>query len=94
MNLDQGYFNFDAAEGESGYQKWQEELDARKKRFESHYGIILGSKVRITLRNENQPIDGIITLCDSKEPKNRNKLPLRISSRIITMEEIESITRL
>jgi len=94
MNLDQGTFNFDANNGESGYHKWQEELATRAKKFETRYGIILGSKVRLTLHSENAPLEGTITLCDSKEPQNRSQLRLRIASRIITLAEIESIMRL
>lgn len=94
MNLNQGNFNFDAQGDESGYQHWQEELDAFKKQLESRHGIILGSKVRLTLRGEDAPLEGIITLSNSKQPRNRTHLHLNIGSRTITTAEIESITRL
>ena len=94
MNFEQGQFNFDADGNDAGYHKWQEALAARKKQFESRYGIILGSKVRLTLHGEAVPLEGIITLCDANEPKNQHKLRLNIGSRIITLDEIESIARL
>ena len=94
MDFDQGTFNFDADGDGLGYQKWQQELDARKKQFERRYGIILGSTVRLTLRGEDKPVEGILTLCDSKQPKNRAQLHLRIASRIITVAEIQSISRI
>ena len=94
MNFNQGNFNFDADDSESGYEKWQEELDARKKEFEKRYSIILGSRVELTLRGEDKPLLGIITLCETKQSENRSQLRLRIASRVITLAEIESITRL
>ncbi len=94
MNHNQGTFNFDSDDNKSGYDNWQEELATRVKQLETRYGIIIGSKVRIILHGENKPLDGIITICDSKEPQNRSQLRLRIASRIITLAEIESITRL
>jgi hypothetical protein len=94
MNFNQGNFNFDSEDGESGYQKWQEELDARKREFESRYGIILGSSVELTLRGEDKPLVGIMTLCETKQLENRSQTRLRIGSRVVTLAEMESIIRL
>jgi hypothetical protein len=94
MNYNQGNFNLDADDSESGYEKWQEELDALKKEFEKRYGIILGSRVELTLRGEDKSLSGVITLCETKQSENRSQLSLRIASRVITLAEIESIMRL
>ena len=74
--------------------QWQEELDQRKKQFETRYGIILGSKVRLILRGENTPLEGIIGLCDSNEPAIRSRLHLRMGKREFILAEIESVMRL
>jgi len=94
MDFDQGQFDFDSPPQDSGYRKWQEELAERRKKFESRYGVILGSKVRLTLIGEDLPLDGIITVCESREPKNRSKLHLRIGSREFIHAQIETISRL
>jgi len=94
MNFDQGQFNFDAPGDDSGYFKWQQELAERRKNFESRYGIIIGSKVRLTLIGEDRPLEGIITVCESREPKNRSKLHLRLGKREFIHAQIESISRL
>jgi hypothetical protein len=94
MDFNQGELDFNQPTDGSGYRKWQEELDLRKKEIESRYGIILGAKVRLILRGEDKPLEGIITLCDSKEPKNRSKLHLRIGKREFILAEIESVMRL
>jgi hypothetical protein len=94
MDFNQGSFDFDSPGDDSGYRKWQEELDRMKKEFETRYGIILGSRVRLILRGEDTPLEGIITLCDSKEPKNRSKLHLRMGKREFILAEIESVMRL
>lgn len=94
MEFNQGSFDFDSPGDETGYRKWQEELDARKKRFETRYGIILGSRVRLTLIGENTPLEGIITLCDSNEPAIRSRLHLRMGKREFILAEIESVMRL
>lgn len=65
-----------------------------KKEFESRYGIILGSRVRLTLIGENTPLEGIITLISQKPPKHRAALPLRFGRREFTLAQIESILRL
>ena len=94
MDFNQGNFDFDVPGDESGYRKWQEELIARKKQFEIRYGIVLSSRVRLTLRGEDKPLEGIITLCDSSEPKHRSKLHLRMGKREFILAEIESVMRL
>jgi len=94
MDFNQGELDFNQPNDGSGYRKWQEELDLRKKEFESRYGIILGSRVRLTLIGEDKPLEGIITLASQKPPKNRAALPLRLAHREFTLAQIESIMRL
>ncbi|MFT6864346.1 MAG: hypothetical protein ACJAVK_002911 [Akkermansiaceae bacterium] len=94
MDFDQGQFDFDSPPQNSGYRKWRQELTQRRQKFESRYGIILGSKVRLTLIGENLPLEGIITVCESREPKIRSKLHLRIGSREFIHAQIEAISRL
>lgn len=94
MDFNQGELDFDQPNDGSGYRKWQEELDRRKKDFESRYGIVLGTRVRLTLIGENAPLEGIISLASQKPPKNRAALPLRLAHREFTLAQIESIMRL
>lgn len=94
MDFNQGELDFEQANDGSGYQKWQEDLDRRKKEFESRYGIILGTRVRLILTGEDTPLEGMITIATTKPPKNRATLPLRLGHREFTLAQIESVLRL
>ena len=63
MDFNQGELNFDSpANDATGYQKWREEMDARKREIESRYGIILGKPVHLQLIGEDKPLQGILTI--------------------------------
>ncbi len=94
MDFNQGELDFNQPNDGSGYRKWQEELDLRKKEFESRYGIVLGTRVRLILIGEDKPLEGTITIATTKLPKNRAALPLRLAHREFTLSQIESIMRL
>lgn len=94
MDFEQGLFDFESKGSEEGYRNWQEELGRRKKAFENRYGIILGSAVRLALVGEDQLLEGVITLCDTKGPKNRSRLRLCLGKREFTLAQIESISRI
>lgn len=94
VDFEQGFFNFESKGSDEGYRNWQKELGRRKKAFESRYGIILGSAVRLALVGEDQLLEGVITLCESKDPKNRSRLRLRLGKREFTLAQIESISRI
>ena len=94
MDFDQGELNFDQPNDGSGYRKWQEELDSRKKAIESKYGIILGKPVILYLIDEDQPLQGILTIISKSLPEKRSQLLLQPGKRQFTLAEIESITRL
>ena len=48
MDFNQGELDFDSpANDATGYQKWRDEMDARKREIESRYGIILGKPVHL-----------------------------------------------
>lgn len=56
MSFDQGEFNFNAKGSGDGYRKWREELDARKRAFESLWGVVLGKPVTVSLRHHAKPL--------------------------------------
>lgn len=70
MHFDQGEFNFTASGNEEGFRKWREELEEKKRAFESRWGVILGRRVSVCLRNHAKPLVG--TLEWVSDPK---KLP-------------------
>jgi len=95
MEFNQGEFNFDSpASDSSGYQKWRDEMNARKREIESHYGIILGKPVHLQLIGENKPLQGILTIASKSLPKIRSQLLLQLGKREFTLAQIESIARL
>jgi hypothetical protein len=93
MDFDQGQFNFDAKGSENGYRKWREELDAKKKAFESRWGVILNRRVSVTLRYHAKPLTGILEwISDPK--KSRPDQPLfRLKGLEFTAAEIDRIVQ-
>lgn len=95
MDFDQGELNFDTpANDASGYQKWREEMDQRKKEIETRYGIILGETVQIQLIGETHPLQGQLTIASKTLPKIRSQLLLQIGTRQFPLSSIEFISRL
>lgn len=95
MDFNQGELNFDSpANDASGYQKWRDEMDARKREIESRYGIILGKPVHLQLTGEDKPLQGILTIASKSLPKIRSHLLLQLGKREFTLAQIESIARL
>lgn len=93
MNFDQGEFNFDAKGSEEGFRKWREELDAKKRAFETRWGVILSRRVRISLKDHAKPLTGVMEWV-SDPKKNRDSTPLfRLRGLEFTPADIESIVQ-
>lgn len=94
MSFNQGQFNFDAKGSEDGYHRWREELDEKKRAFESRWGIILNRPVSVSLLHHAKPLTGSITwITDPKKP-NSGTPKFRIGTLEFTPAEIESIVQL
>ncbi len=91
MNFDQGEFNFDAKGSEEGFQRWRDDLNAKKRAFESRWGVVLGRRVRVQLRNHLKPLVGTLELVS--DPKRPRDAPPRFRLREIEfgLAEIESV---
>ena len=92
MNFDQGELSFDGHE--DGYQKWQQDLDERKRAFERRYGVILGKHVQVRLHNVEPVLVGIVRLVSNRTPANSKQLRFAIGAREFVAAEIESIVAL
>lgn len=93
MNFDQGEFNFNATGSEDGYRKWREELEEKKRAFETRWGVILSRKVCVMLRDHAKPLTGILEWT-SDPKKGRQGPPLfRLKGLEFTVGEIESIVQ-
>lgn len=84
-----------ATSASDGYEKWQAEKHARQREFEQAWGIRLNRKVRVQLRNEHTPREGIIHLVDDLPdqlaPDQRPPLRLRIGNHRFLPTQIESL---
>lgn len=94
MDFNQGELDFNQPNDGTGYRKWQEELDARKKEIESRYGIIIGKPVILQLIGEDIPLQGTLSIASKTLPKIRSQLLLQLGKRQFTLAQIESIARL
>jgi hypothetical protein len=79
-----------------GYEKWQAERQSRRKEFEKTWGIRLGRRVRVQLRNERSTREGVIHLIDDlpdqMDPDKRLPLRLRIGDHRFLPNQIESLS--
>lgn len=93
MNFDQGQFNFDAPGNDVGWRRWREELDERKRAFESRWGVMLGKRVTVSLRDHTKPLSGLLEWI--QEPAAGAGSPPRFRLRGLEFghEEIESIVQ-
>jgi hypothetical protein len=94
INFDQGEFNFSAKGSEDGYRKWREELDAKKRAFETRWGVILSRRVSVSLKDHAKPLTGILeSLAD---PKNRDvsRPMFRLKGLEFSPAQIESIVQI
>lgn len=93
MDFDQGEFNFDAKGSEEGFRKWREELDAKKRAFETRWGVILSRRVCVSLRNHAKPLTGILEWHPAPK-KQRDAVPVfRLKGLEFAPSEIESIVQ-
>jgi hypothetical protein len=94
MNFDQGQFDFDRSGPSDGYRRWIERLNAERRAFESRWGIILGRKVRLQLRDHLRAVEGILTCIDPPRPGKPRKPRFRLGALEFTSSEIESVVAL
>jgi len=91
VTAEQGQFTFDEEGNELGYKRWQEEMDAQKRAFESRWGVILSRTVRVQLRNHLRPVEGSIRQIGQFK-SGRNLVPrLQVGNIEFSPDEIESV---
>lgn len=93
MNFDQGEFNFQANAPEEGYRKWREELDAKKRAFETRWGVILGRTVCVSLRDHAKPLIGMLEWISEPKTDSPKTPTFRLKGVEFTNTEIESIVQ-
>ena len=92
MDFDQGQFNFDAKGSEDGFRKWREELDAKKRAFETRWGVILSRRVSVSLRDHAKPLVGILEFVQPSKKKGGDGAPIfRLKGLESPPSDIESI---
>jgi len=93
VDFDQGEFNFDAQGSEEGFRKWREELDAKKRAFETRWGVILSRRVSVVLKDHAKPLVGVLDW--QVNPKKGKAEPpvFRLRGLEFTAAEIESIVQ-
>ena len=93
MTFDQGEFNFDAPGNDAGWRRWREELEEKKREFESRWGVILGKRVSVSLRNHAKPVCGLIEWIEPPNDQRDQPPRFRIRSLEFGPDEIESLVR-
>ena len=93
MNFDQGEFNFDAKGSEAGFRKWREELAAKKRAFETRWGVILSKRVRVELRDYAKPLTGMLEWVSDPKKGRQGPPVFRLKGAEFGVGEIVSIVQ-
>ncbi len=92
MPFDQGQFDFDAPGSDAGWRRWREELERQQQEFESRWGVRLGKRVVVSLKDHAKPLCGMLEWIDRGKSGDRNAPPrFRLRGLEFGHEEIESI---
>ena len=94
VNFDQGEFNFAAKGSEDGYRKWRQELDDRKRDFETRWGVILSRRVEVGLQGHAKPLVGILEWVSDPKKSSADRPLFKMKGLEFTASEIESIMQL
>lgn len=93
MDFNQGQFNFDAKGSEDGFRKWREELDAKKRAFETRWGVILNRRVRVTLTDFVKPLTGILEWVEDSKKGPHQSPVFRLKGVEFGVGDIKSIVK-
>jgi hypothetical protein len=93
MSFDQGQFDFDAPGSDAGWRRWREELDEKKRAFESRWGVVLGKRVRVWLKNHAKPLCGMLEWLEPAKGGINGPPRFRLRGLEFGHEEIESIVQ-
>ena len=93
MVFDQGEFNFEAEGSEAGWRRWREELDEKRRAFEARWGVVLGRRVKVWLKDHAKPLSGMLEWVEP--PKTERHAPPRFRLRGLEfgVGEIESVVQ-
>ena len=93
MSFDQGQFDFDAPGSDAGWRRWREKLEEQKREFEARWGVVLGQRVTVRLRDHAKPLSGMLEWLQG--PKVARDVPPRFRLRGLEfgVGEIESIVQ-
>lgn len=79
---------------DAGWRRWQEDLAAKQRAFESRWGVILGKKVYVSVLHHPRPLTGRLEWINP----DRNKLNAPPRFRLKGIEfghaDIESVVQL
>jgi len=93
MLFDQGQFDFDASGSDAGWRRWREELDQKKRAFESRWGVVLGKRVTVCLTDHAKPLIGMLEWLEPKKFNKNDPPHFRLRGLEFGHEEIESIVQ-
>lgn len=93
MTFDQGEFNFEAPGGDAGWRRWREEMEEKKRAFESRWGVVLGKRVTVWLRDHAKPLSGKLEWLQDRSAPAHAPPRFRLRGLEFGVREIESIVR-
>jgi|GEM_PF-694985 len=96
--FNQGKFDFDTPGSDTGWRKWREQLDERKRAFEARWGVVLGKIVEVRLRDLAKPLRGRLEwIADNGKTGQGNphsQPRFRLQGLEFGHEEIESVVQM
>lgn len=93
MSFDQGQFDFDAPGTDAGWRRWREELEEKKRAFESRWGVVLGRRVTVCLRDHVKPLSGLIEWIEPSASQRHLPPRFRLRGLEFVPGDIESLVQ-
>ena len=93
MNFDQGEFNFESPGSDSGWRRWREELDEKRRAFEARWGVVLGKRVTVWLTDHAKPLTGMIEWLEPAKAERNAPPCFKLRGLEFGVGEIESIVQ-
>jgi hypothetical protein len=78
---------------ETGHAHWQREMAEARLEFERRWGVPLGHRVRVMLRDDEREIEGLLRVVEREAATKKLGLMLAVDGREFRASEVVSIVR-
>lgn len=77
----------------SGYDHWRKDMDEARLEFERRWGVPVGHRVRVQLRDDDVEHEGVLNVVERIAPTKKHGLMLQLGGRQFRAAELMSVVR-